>query len=499
MDAHDEFAQKTISGLGWSLTSQLGRQGLGLILGIVLARLLSPREFGLIAMVLVFSGFAALITEFGFVSTLVQKRDVREEHLNSVFWFNCTLGILLAALFVVLAPLVAEFYDEPGLTAPARAMAIAFPLWTVSTVQRALLSRALDFRRLAIAEITGVGLGGIAAVFAAIANMGVWSLVIQQLLQPGISSLVLWILCRWKPQLRFSWSALRDLMSFGLNVLGYRSLSHWSHNFDSLLVGRFLGSSPLGIYDLAYRIMQFPVWNISRSLHRVMFSSFSMIQDQRDRIREVFLRAVSIVSLAVFPLMLGTLATAPYLVETLFGQDWIAMVPVLQIFCIASIFESVAGLTSMLFLSQGRADLQLRVGLFLKLNTLAGIVIGLGWGVTGVAAGYTVASIINFFPAFYFSGRLVGLPLRRLVGTSLPMLAAASLMSLAVHGASLTLPPEWPAPGKLAALFGLGLVLYGGIVFGFRLKAWEENRKFIWDQMVARRIGQQSATGSLER
>ncbi len=441
-------------------------------------------------MVLVFSGFAALITEFGFVSTLVQKRDVRDEHLNSVFWFNCSLGILLAGLFVILAPLVADFYDEPALTAPARAMAAAFPLWTVSTVQRALLSRGMDFRRLAIGEIAGVGLGGIAAVVAAVSNMGVWSLVIQQLLQPAISSLVLWILCRWRPHLQFRWSALRDLMGFGLNVLGYRGLSHWSHNLDSLLVGRFLGSSPLGIYDLAYRIMQFPVWNVSRSLHRVMFSSFSKIQDQRDRIREVFLRAVSVVALAVFPLMLGTLATAPYLVETVFGRDWIAMVPVLQIFCIASIFESVAGLTSMLFLSQGRADLQFRVGIFLKINTLAGIVIGLRWGVTGVAAGYTVASIINFFPAFHFSGRLVSMPFRRLVSTSLPMLAAATVMSLAVHATSLTLPPGWPAPVKLILLICVGVMVYGAIVFGFRLRAWEESRNFIRTQMIARRTGQ---------
>jgi PST family polysaccharide transporter len=470
------------------MASQVGRQGLGLILGIILARLLSPHEFGLIAMVLVFSGFAALITEFGFVSTLVQKRDIRDDHLDSVFWVNVGLGLALALAFVVFAPLIGEFYGQPGLTAPARAMAAAFLLWTVSTVQRALLSRDLDFKRLAIAEIGGMGLGGVAAVLAALAGMGVWSLVIQQLLQPALSSLALWMLCPWRPRLRFRWAALRDLMGFGLNVLGYRSLSHWSHNFDSLLVGRFLGSSALGIYDLAYRIMQFPVWNVSRSLHRVMFSSFSRIQDQRDRIRELFLRAVSVVAFLVFPMMLGTMATAPYLVDTLFGSDWLPMAPVLQIFCIASILDSVAGLTSMLFLSQGRADLQLRLGVFLKFNTFAGIVIGLNWGVTGVAAGYTVASIVNFYPAFHFSGSLVSMPFRRVVGTALPTLAGSSAMAVTVQFVSGLLPPGWSSPLRLLVLVPLGVLIYAGIAFGFRFKAWEESRKLLRNQLLLWRV-----------
>lgn len=474
MTAKDDFKQRTLSGLGWSVLGQAGRQTLALALGMMLARLLSPEEFGLIGMVLVFSGFALLVSEFGFGGAIIQRIEVREEQLDSVFWSSTVLGVLLCLGFITAAPAIAAFYGEPRLVPIARVLALAFIVDSFPTVPRALLIKALDFRRIAGVEIAAAAISGLAAIGGALAGLGVWSLVVQQLTFSVVNSSLFWLLGPWSPHLRFRLSALRGLLGFGASLLGSRSLNYWRRNLDSLLVGRILGIEALGFYSLSYRIMLIPVWNVTQVLYRVLFASFSQIQSQHERIRRLFLSSLGAGALVTFPAMGGLLVTARPFVLTILGPQWEPMVPILQVLCIASLAEVLYPLTGNLFLSQGRADLQFKVGLVTRLMTVGGIVIGLHWGVVGVAAGFTVASILNLVPAYRFSCRLVGLRVSRIVWELTPIGLCTLGMAGVVAAVAWWIPTAWAGWVALLIEVAVGAGIYTLLIHLFKPRAYTD-------------------------
>ncbi|MEJ2146339.1 MAG: MOP flippase family protein [Acidobacteriota bacterium] len=451
-----------------------GRQTLALALGMILARLLSPREFGLIGMVIVFSGFASLISEFGFGAAIIQRAGLREEHLYSVFWSNLLLGFVLCGGFALAAPAIAGFYGEPRIVPIARLLALTFVIDSFPTVPRALLIKNLDFHRIAKVEISAAAGAGAVAIAAALAGLGVWSLVLQILTFSVINACLFWIVGSWRPRFRFELKAVLELLGFGASLLGSRSLGYWRRNIDSLLVGRLLGIEALGFYDLSYRIMLIPVWNVSQVLSRVLFSSFSQIQEQRARIRRLFLRSLGAGALVTFPLMTGLLATARPFVLTILGAKWLPMVPILQILCVASLSEAFYPLTGNLFLSQGRADLQFKVGLFTRLMTVAGIVAGLHWGVTGVAAGFTVASILNLIPGYRISCRLVELRTGDIIRDLTPIALCTAGMMSTVVAASWWIPETWPHWAGLSVEVALGVSVYAVLIQVFRPRAYTD-------------------------
>ena len=262
---------KVVHALLWSGMGQVARQGITLAIGLMLARLLSPVEFGLLAMVVILIGFAELFLEFGLGSALVQHSELQDKHTNSVFWLTLLMGGISTCLFVMGAPLVARFFDQPMLEWITIALAINLPLLALRCVPYAILARAMNFRSVAISELIATIASGSVAIGLAIAGFGVWALIAQILIRNLLLSTLLWILARWAPSWSFSVSALREMLSFSVHVLGFQTVDYWSMRIDHFLIGSFLGAAPLGLYSKSFEMMMFPVRQIGAMATRVMF------------------------------------------------------------------------------------------------------------------------------------------------------------------------------------------------------------------------------------
>ena len=484
-----QFKAKALAGINWSVLSQMGRQALSFVIGVVLARLLSPREFGLLAMVTVIAGFALSFMELGFGAALVQRQNAREEHLSSVFWVNVISGLTMTLLFAAAAPLVARFYGEPLLLPLTLVLAANFVIYAFSIVQRVLMVKALDFRSLAVVEIGSVIVAGAVGIAMAVAGLGVWSLAANYLLATVVATALFWALGRWRPEASFEWGAVKELLGFSGHYLGTKTLGYWTRNVDNLLIGRFIGSSALGLYSKAYAVLMLPLLNVSRTVERVMFPSLSIIQDDRPRVKRVFLRMARGVAFITFPIFTGMAVVAEPFVLSLFGAQWVGMIPLVQVLCVLGVAQSVVRLDGNLYLSQGRADLQFRVNLLVQGTIIAGIAIGLQGGVMGVAVGLTVASLATSYVRLHYAGRLVGLSVGELLRALGGTLASAVAMALLVFGLDALLPAAWPAVARLAAEVALGVAVYAGLAHAFDVGAYRELREILARQWKKRAPG----------
>lgn len=480
---------RTLSALSWSGAAQAVRQLLFVVFGIALARLLTPRDFGLLAMVTVFTGFAGVFADFGFGSALIQNRKTTERHYSSVFWLNALIGVALTALFALAAPLLARFYGEPVLIPLTVFTSLHFLIGSVNYVQRSLLARELDFRTLSMVEMIGVAGAGVLGVALALAGFGVWSLAARYVATPLIIAILLWYASAWRPRLIFSMGAVRELFGFSASLFGTQSFNYWVNKLDRLLIGRILGSGPLGIYDKAYQLMLGPLNDVAAVIGRVMFPSLSHVQDDRERVKLMVLRGTRAIGLVTFPALLGVLVTADVLVLALLGDAWVEMVPVLRVLCIAGLGRAVMTLTGSLYLSQGRATLQFLVMVPLKLVLVVGIVVGIAWGVIGVAAGYAVASLLITYPSFRYAGRLVGLTYGELLRHLSPVFFSAAAMAAAVWGAGLILPEGWSPWAALGVQVATGIAAYALILETLRIEAYLEVRGIVLEQIRRARGG----------
>ena len=480
------FRHKTVSGIAWNIVSQVGQQTLTFTIGVILAHLLSPSEFGLITMITVITGFAGIFAELGFSAALVQKRNIGKEHLSTVFWLNSGAGLLLMLIFMAGSPLIAGFYNEPQLVLITVVISTNFLINSFGIVQKTLMTKSLDFRTLSIVEIVTVGISGIIAIIMAYNGFGVWSLAVQAVVISLTKVVSLWKLSKWRPRFEFHWWAIKNLIGFSSSFAGTKALNYWARNVDNLLVGRFVGMDALGAYSRAYSVMMFPLTSISRVISNVMFPSFSLIQEDKQRVKELYLKITRTIALITFPLIFGLFVTVKPFVMVVFGQKWIAMIPILQILCLLGIPQSIGTLNGNIYLSQGRADLQFKVSLFLKASVILGIVIGLHWGVIGVAIGYTIASIINFYPSISYAERLINMSFSELMRNLSGVFAFASMMAAAVWLLGVLLPDNWPHWAYLATQIPFGIVVYLISVHVFKLKAYVDIRKFLYEQWHVR-------------
>ena len=449
-----------ISGFGWSGVAQSGRQVLKLVFGLILVRLLTPRAFGLYGMTLVFLGFAEIFQEMGMTAALIHKQVSGQKYYSSAFWVNLAAGLLLTGAFVGAAPYIAGFYGEAELTPLAMCLAISFLIDATTVVQRSILRKKLDFRTLSIIDLCTVLVAGATSITLAYLGMGVWALVALLLTRRFASAVLLWLVSEWRPAFVFSPAAVGELLGFSVYLVGAKSMNYWVRKLDDLLVGRFIGSRALGIYGRAYEIMLLPLQSVSRVLADVMFPSFSAIQHDKKRVKRIYLRCTRAIGLVTFPMMLGLLVTAGPFVRGLLGLRWEAMIPILRVFCVLGVTQSVGTLNGTLYQSQGRTDLQFRVGLIVKTVLILGIVIGLQWGVLGVAVGYGIASLSMHFLTVPVAISVIEMRYRTFATNLAPVLVTAVCMAGVVWVIGLFLPRTWH---ELAALGGQ--ITAGGIIY----------------------------------
>lgn len=472
-DERRGLGNRVVGGLRWKLLSQVAGQLSRTVVGIILAHLLTPSQFGLAAMALVFTGLTTIFTDLSLGAALVQRPRITEEDRSTVFWTSLTAGCIVTAIWVGLSPLVARFFSNAAVEPLFAATAASALLYGFASTQIALLTRELNFRSLELREIGATLIGGVGAVALAVAGAGAWAIVGQNLFVAGASAVLVWRLSTWRPRLIYSGESLRTLGAFGVKTLGAKLLSYANLNADNLLVGRFLGSVPLGVYAIAYNVMFLPATRIAEPLQQVLFPAFARLQDDHAALRRAWIRGMQLVAAVNAPAFLGMVVVAPDFVPVVLGSKWTPAVPVLQLLCLAGVAQSVQTLNWSVLQAVGDSGRLLRFMIFSTVLTVGAFVAGLQWGVVGVAGLYAAARALVAVAYAWTTARRVGLPLlvwwkgvARIAALVIPMAlgvylvrsglvalhvpTAPRLVLVALYGAALYIAfVRWRAPDLL--------------------------------------------------
>jgi len=468
-----DIRDKTIKGVSWNIINQVVIQSVAFVFSVVLARLLSPEEFGIVGLVTVFTGFATIFLDLGLGAALVQKKNVTDTDLSTVFWFNVAIGTFLTLLLASCSGLLSRFYEKPILQTITIIISLNFFIRSLAVVQNNTFLKKIDFKSLTIRNILTTLLSGSVAIFMAYRGYGVWSIVAQSLLTSVLSTAFIWFLSEWRPQLVFSWSSLREMRKFSANLVANNALNYWTRNLDNFLIGKFIGTSALGLYSKAYGLMLLPLNSVSRVIANVLFPSFSRIQDDRIRIRHIYLKITRSIALITFPLMIGLLVVANDFVATLFGNQWAPMVPVLQILCIPGMLQSIGSLNGSIYQSLGKTELQFKVTFLIKVVRIIFLIIGIYWGIIGVAWAYALSNYLLLYPSYYFPCKLIKISFKGLIQNLSSIFVCAFCMGGIVWMSSIMMV-HLSSVLKLMIEVALGILVYIGGLHVFKIKAYNE-------------------------
>lgn len=461
------MSQRVATNAGWSAVGRLGSQVLQFAAGLALARLLLPADFGLLAGVYVVTGFTVIFFDMGLNGALVHRRDLDEGMLSTAFWLNAFGGIVFVALMAAIGPLVADFYGDSRLRWITPLAGLSFAL-SLAVVHSALLQRDLRFKRLAAAEVGAAVVGNAVTIVCAWAGMGPFALITGPAVQSVLRTAALWALHPWRPKRFISIAAVRSIWSFSGGLLGFTIVNYSGRNTDNLLIGRFSGAAALGYYNRAYSVMLLPLLQIGNVVGRVMFPALSLISGDRDRVQRAYRRVLRLMTFLTMPILVGMAASAPALVEVLWGPGWEPAAPLLSVLCLAGLPQCLFSSEGWLYQSQGRTRLMFGMGVASSAAFLVGIVAGIHWGSMGVAVGILVVSYVFLPVNLRAACSTIGLRVRVVYRDNAPTFGIAVAMGAvvwavpSVTGVARTVP--WLLPIQVA----VGLVVYGGFTFAFQ-------------------------------
>lgn len=422
---NNKLKKKAIKGVSWNALSSVINQASIFIVGIIMARLLDPSDFGLVGMVIVITGFANILQDMGFNIALIQKKDVNQDHYSSVFWFNICLGVTLMTLLIILTPTVANFYNEPRLKEIMPIMTLGYLVNATSMVHFARLKKTLKFKDISKARILAGILSGVIGIILALMDYGVWALVFQNLSAVIILSIYYWSSNKWRPDFKIKKQALGDLYKFSIYMFGSKSLQYWVKKFDNLLIGKFLGAQELGYYSKAYRFLFAPSKAIKSNISSVAISTFSIIQNDKALITKSNKFLTSLSAFIIFPIMIPLAVFSEDFVLGLLGEKWAPMIPILSIFALSSLFVSIL-FPGSIFIALGRTDLHFKINLFTKVITVIMVVFAIQYGIVAIGIAAAVGISLDWIIQIFVAGRLINLKVSELMTPILPFFLFAS-------------------------------------------------------------------------
>jgi O-antigen/teichoic acid export membrane protein len=388
-----------------TLLAQGGKLALQMISMTVLARLLTPADYGLVGMVTVVTGFVALFNDLGLSTATIQKAQINHQQISTLFWVNVTAGVLIALVVAALAPVVAWFYAEPRLTILMGISAGLFLLAGFTVQHQALLRRQMRLGALAIIEILSLLFGALAAVLAALLGAGYWSLIVMSFAGTMGGILGVWWACRWWPGLPARRSGVRRMLGFGANLTGFHVLNYFARNLDNVLIGKVWGAEALGFYAKAHGLLMLPLTQITGPVAAAAILTLSRVAEEPARYRTYYLKCLSLITLVTMPLAVFLMVMSSEVIYVVLGPQWSEAARIFMFLGIAALWQPIAHSTGWLLVSQGRAADMLRWGVVASGVTVGGIVLGLPWGTTGVAAFHALFNAATLPILFWFVGR----------------------------------------------------------------------------------------------
>jgi O-antigen/teichoic acid export membrane protein len=440
----DNLKDKTLKGVMWNLTERVGSRVIAFVPTLLLARLLDPEQFGLVAMLSLFMAVANVLLDSGFGIALIQKRDATYADECSIFYFNILVGGIVYLILFGLAPFIAGFFDQPILTPLTRWLTLCVPVQSFSLIQLTLLARALDFKTQVKANLAATLLAAFLGVAAAFGGLGVWSLVIQSVSNTLCSTLILWWLSAWRPAFIFSLSSLKGMFGFGSRLLLTNLVATFFDHIYQVFIGKVFSAVSLGYYMRASSVRVLANDTISFTLGRVLFPALASIKDDLARLQRGYRKFILLATFVHFPVMCGLVVMAKPLFTLLFSEKWLEAVPLFQLMCLAALLVPLQMINLDVLKVKGRSDLVLRLEIIKRFLLVASILVSYRWGIQAMLVGQVVLSVIWYYLNSYYSGILIEYPMRSQMLDILPSFLFSGLMGGAMFAAGYMLQSTHP-------------------------------------------------------
>lgn len=435
----ESLKNKTVKGVSWSFIDNLASSGISFLVGLVLARLLTPSEYGIMAIITIFIAVSNSIVDSGFSNALIRKTDAKRVDYNTVFIFNLIVSTVLYAVLFFLAPAISAFFREPLLVDVMRVIGWVLLINALAIIPRTLFVKDVNFKTQTKVSLIASVSSGVIGIGMAFSGMGVWSLVGQQLSRQLLNTLFLWVYCKWRPVWEFSVQSFKELFGFGSKLLLSGLLDTVFKEIYSLVIGRCYTAAQLGQYTRASQFNQIFSSNLTSVIQRVSYPVLSSIQDEPERLREAYRKVIKSTMLITFACMLGLAAVAKPLIILLIGEKWLPAVGFLQIICFSGMLYPLHAINLNILQVKGRSDLFLRLEVIKKIIAVGPLLLGVFFSIEYMLWGSVCSSFIAYFLNSYYSANLINYPTKDQVKDILPTFGVSFVTAAAMW--SLTLLP----------------------------------------------------------
>lgn len=473
----ESLKNKAVRGAKWSFIDNIASSGVTFLVGLVLANLLTPTEYGIMAIIAIFIAISTSIVDSGFSNALIRKVRIERVDYNTVFFFNLAVSIALYFVLYAAAPSISIFFKEPILTDVLRVIGWVLVINALGIIPRTILVKRIDFKTQTKVSIISSVASGVVGIGMAMTGWGVWSLVWQQLSRQMLNTLFLWVFCRWIPVWEFSMKSFKELFNFGYKLLFSGLLDTIYKEIYYVVIGRFYSAADLGQYTRAQQFNIIFSSNLTSVVQRVSYPALSSIQEEPERLREAYRRVIKLTMLVAFACMLGLAAVAKPLILILIGEKWLPAVSYLQIICFSGMLYPLHAINLNILQVKGRSDLFLKLEIIKKIIAVGPIVVGIFYGIEYMLCGSVVTSFIAYFLNSYYSADLINYPTKEQLKDIFPTFA----VSLIVAGGmwTLTFIP-------MSYYFLLPLQIVVGLLFAFfvyeklQLSEYLEGKKIVY-------------------
>ncbi len=432
----ESLKHKTVKGVSWSFIDSILSQGITFLVGLVLARLLTPEDYSLLGIIVIFIAVFNCIVDSGFSNALIRKTDATDKDYNTVFISNLVISVVLCAALYFSASAIAEFFNRPQLTDLLKVMSFIIIINAFAIIQRTILMKKIDFKTQTKVSVISSVTSGVVGIGMAAAGYGVWSLVGQQLSRQGLNTIFLWVYAKWHPRLQFSIESFKELFGFGWKLLISSLIATIWNEIYQVVIGKCYAPATLGQYTRAQQFASIFSANMMNVVQRVSYPVLSTIQNDKTRLKAAYKRIIKISMLPTFVLMLGMAGCAKSMIQVLVGDQWLPAVPFLQIICFQMMLYPLHSLNLNMLQVEGRSDLFLKLEIIKKIVSLGPILLGIFIGIYWMLIGSVIASLFNYYLNAYYSGPAIGYSIKDQIKDILPSFGIALFMCIVVCGMS---------------------------------------------------------------
>lgn len=464
-----EKNRKILASLIWKFSERTGVQGVQFVIQIILARLLSPKDYGVIAIIMIFIALANVFIQSGFSTALIQKKDTDELDYSSVFYLSLGLAGVLYIVLYLCAPMIANFYKMNELTNILRVLSLTLFLGAFNSIQNVFIAKTFDFKKQFFSSLIGIICSGILGIVLAYKGFGVWTLVYQQLMNQLLICLVLFIMVKWRPKFLFSLKRIKKLFVFGSKLLLSSLLDTLYMNLTSLVIGKFYSPAMLGYYNRGNQFPQLIVSNFNGAIQSVMFPTLAAEQHNKIRVKEIVRRSIVTSSYIVFPLMIGLIVVSEPLIKLLLTDKWLDCIPYLRIFCLSYALWPIHTANLQAINAIGRSDIFLKLEIVKKIIGLIILIISLKYGAFAIAVGVLTSGVLASFINGYPNKKLLDYGYLEQMKDILPSLILSLIMGLVIMILS-----KFNLSDLTLILFQIlvGIVVYLGLSYSLKLECF---------------------------